>query len=303
MEKHIEPLFSIIMPVFNREKSIQVAIQSVLHQSYTNFELIIIDDASTDQTVNEIKRYNQPKIRLIQTAVNQGPAAARNSGIAVARGTYISFLDSDDELDPEFLKETAIILSGTPSNIGFMWTGMIWEENGRKEIRSWKPVHKGSSYLTFLHALHIGTNSGLTVKRTVFDTCGYFNTKLKAAEDTDFFLRITQHVDYVFTEKPLIHIRRDNKDRLSRNLKKNAEAYQLIFPKHQSIIDTSKFLQKKYYYKMMWLSFYLPDKKKAEYYFMFLFKRKLLTAKMSLIFLLYYFLPFKLASNLHTKQF
>lgn len=303
MEKHFDPLFSVIMPVYNRETSIQAAIDSVLNQSDTNYELIIIDDASTDQTINVVKDYNHPKIRLIQSIQNQGPAAARNSGIKAAKGALISFLDSDDVLEPDFLKETSRVLLNTASNIGFMWTGMYWEEHGRKEIRFWKPVSMGSSYRTFLHSLHIGTNSGLTVKRTVFDICGCFDTNLKAAEDTDFFLRITQQFDYVFTEKPLIHIHRDNKDRLSRNLKKNAESYQRIFPKHQSVIDQSKILQRKYYYKMMWLSFYLPDKKKALFYFMYLLKRKLLTVKMVFIFLLYNCLPFKWATRLHTKQY
>ena len=76
--------------------------------------------------------------------------------------------------------------------------------------------------------------------------CGYFNEKLEAAEDTDFFLRISQNYDYVFSTKYLMNVYRDGKDRLSKNLKKNARAYQLIFPQHKEVIDTSKFLKRKY---------------------------------------------------------
>jgi glycosyltransferase involved in cell wall biosynthesis len=301
MEKKFKPVFSVIMPVYNREKSVLTAVHSVLAQTFSDFELVIIDDASTDSTVSVLHTLNDSRIIVLEQAVNYGPAAARNKGIIASRGRFISFLDSDDTYEPDFLAETFKLLESSNSNIGFMWTGMHWIEDGVSRIQSWTPVFHENSYITFLHSLHIGTNSGLTIKRDVFNHCGLFDEQLKAAEDTDLFLRITQKYDYVFTTKPLIKIHRDNKDRLSKNLHKNAMAYTFIYPKHQKVIERYSTLQLKFYYKMMWLSYYLPDRKKAFQFFKLLLKNRLLKPKMLIVFLLYQCLPFSFASRLHQR--
>ena len=301
MQVSTSPIFSIIIPVYNREHTVSNAIKSVLGQTFLNFELIIVDDCSTDQSVDLIKSFNDNRIRFFEMPTNSGAAAARNNGIKNAKGIYISFLDSDDAYEPDFLKESYDLLCDTSSKIGFMWTGVNRIENNHIHQESWSPKFIQNSYFTFLNALHIGTNSGITIKKEVFEKCGYFNENLQAAEDTDFFLRITKDFDYVFTTKTLMNVYRDGHDRLSKNLQKNAKAYQEIFPQHKAVIDTSKKLQKKYYYKMMWLSFYLPDKKLAFNYFSFLIKNKLIDTKIVFIFFSYLILPFSLSSELHRK--
>ena len=301
MEGHYKPFFSIITPVFNRVDTISNEITSVLEQTFVDFEMLIIDDGSTDATLEIVQSFFDNRIKIFKTPKNGGAAAARNIGIQEANGNYISFLDSDDFYQPDFLQESFDILEKSSEKIGFMWTGLLWNEKDNIKMEFWEPKFNTSSYITFLNSLHIGTNSGITVKRKVFEICGYFDENLKAAEDTDFFLRITQQFDYTFSSKYLITINRDGKDRLSKDLKKNAEAYKVIFPKHRHIIDSSKLLQKKYYYKMMWLSFYLPNKKIASNYFFFLVNNRLINLKSLCIFLIYFFLPLKKASFVHRK--
>jgi hypothetical protein len=182
-----------------------------------------------------------------------------------------------------------------------MWTGLNRIENEYVKKECWKPTYVKNSYFTFLSSLHIGTNSGITIKKVVFEKCGYFNDKLEAAEDTEFFLRITKEYDYVFSPKYLMNVYRDGKDRLSKNLKKNARSYQLIFPQHKEMIDTSNFLKKKYYYKMMWLSFYLPNRSLGTKYFFFLIRNKIFNVKMILVYLNYLLLPLSLSSFLHKR--
>jgi glycosyltransferase involved in cell wall biosynthesis len=301
MERHSKTFFSIITPVYNREETISKAITSVLEQTFADFEMLIIDDGSTDATLEMVQSFSDNRIKIMKTPKNDGAAAARNLGIQAANGSYISFLDSDDFYQPDFLQESFNILEKSSEKIGFMWTGLLWNENNTIKQEFWEPKFNTSSYITFLNSLHIGTNSGITVKREVFDVCGYFDENLKAAEDTDFFLRITQQFDYKYSPKYLITINRDGKDRLSKDLKKNAEAYSIIFPKHKNTIDTSKVLQKKYYYKMMWLSFYLPNKKLGSNYFIFLVKNNLISFKSLLIYFNYLFLPLRQASYIHRK--
>lgn len=98
-----EPLVSIIMPAFNSQDFIKQSIQSVLNQTYTNWELLIVDDKSTDTTVEIIKECKDDRIKLMQLTRNSGAAIARNTGIKKARGSFIAFLDSDDLWHPEKL--------------------------------------------------------------------------------------------------------------------------------------------------------------------------------------------------------
>ena len=113
---------SVIIPVFNREALIGRAIRSVLAQTFSDFELIIVDDASTDRTELEVKAFTDSRIRYVRRTVNGGNAAARNTGVKNARGRLIAWLDSDDEYAPEFLEEVRATLSETGDDIGFTWT-------------------------------------------------------------------------------------------------------------------------------------------------------------------------------------
>ena len=93
----ISPIVSVIIPTYNRENLVSQAIQSVLNQTYRDFELIVVDDASIDNTQKIVNNFNDSRIRYICHKQNAGVSVAQNTGIAKARGEYIAFLDSDDE--------------------------------------------------------------------------------------------------------------------------------------------------------------------------------------------------------------
>lgn len=293
-------MFSVIVPVYNREKSISRTIKSVLDQTYKDFELIVVDDCSTDNSWDIISEIKDDHIISVKLSKNSGAAAARNQGIKLSRGKYISLLDSDDYYEPEFLELTAEALERTENNIGFSWTGVRYLQNNLKNEFIWVPQKRENPYLTFLHSLHIGTNSGVTFKKEVFENTGYFNTRLPAAEDTDFFLRLSQDYSYSIIPKILVNIERDGKDRLSKNFKRIAEAYEYFLPQHFFAINRDDKLKKKYYYKMMWLSYHNGDKKKADFYYG-LIPPNLRTLKVKIVKFLYEYFPLKAAFYLHQK--
>ena len=99
------PLVSVVMPVYNREMYVGAAIESILGQTFTDFELIIVDDGSTDQSVAIIQGYRDPRIRLIRFSQNKGVSAARNVGNHEARGEFIAVMDSDDIALPKRLEK------------------------------------------------------------------------------------------------------------------------------------------------------------------------------------------------------
>lgn len=107
---------SVIMPTFNSENSVERAIRSLVNQSYQNWELLVCDDASTDNTLNIVRLHqaSDHRVRLLPSNINQGPGVARNRGIAAATGRYIAFLDSDDEWVPHKLKRQIEVLNIHP---------------------------------------------------------------------------------------------------------------------------------------------------------------------------------------------
>lgn len=293
-------MFSVILPVYNRENSISKAVNSVLDQSYSNWELIIVNDCSTDNTIAVLSQVTDDRIKILTLPKNSGAAVARNVGIEASSGEYISLLDSDDFYEPEFLSESFKEISKSSKKVGFIWTGVRYIEKGNLKEFIWNPIKKETPYLTFLNSLHIGTNSGITFKKDIFDICGKFREDLPAAEDTEFFLRITKSYNFSFVNKVLINIERDSSDRLSKNYIKIAQAYNYFLPDHFPFIDKKKELKRKYYYKMMWLNFHLSDPKTAEEFYNKI-PKEFRTIKIKILRVLYFFLPLKIASYLHLK--
>ncbi len=111
------PQFTVVIPVFNRPREIERALRSCLTQQYNDFEVVVVDDGSTDYTASAVRRYLDPRITLLEHAANRGVCAARNSGVRRARGEWIVFLDSDDELLPDALGVMARRTAQLPEHI------------------------------------------------------------------------------------------------------------------------------------------------------------------------------------------
>ena len=101
------PKVSVVIPVYNREKYVRSAVDSILSQTFSDFELLVIDDGSTDGSIAVVQSYRDPRIRLARNNANLGVSATRNKGIQLARGVYLAFLDSDDCAYPDRLKQTS----------------------------------------------------------------------------------------------------------------------------------------------------------------------------------------------------
>lgn len=287
--------------MFNRVESLKMAIGSVLAQSYQHWELIIVDDCSTLDIEKEVKSFDDSRIIFMRLNKNSGAAAARNFGIKNSEGKIISFLDSDDFFEPEFLKISVNTLRDTEPEVGYMWTGsrLIFKNKTKESV--WAPAFNRNSYLTFLENLQVGAG-GVSIKREVFNLCGYFNVDLPASEDTEFFLRISKDFEYTFTPEILINIRRDTSDRMSTKFYNIAAAYNKFLPNHFVEIDNDPKLKMKYYYKMMWLNYHIHDKQKARYYYNKIpFEWSLTRIKCDLTKFLYESMPIDVASSLHQK--
>ncbi len=194
------PLVSVVIPCYNNAEHLVAAVDSVLAQDYPNIEVIVVDDGSTDNSVDVLKQFGA-RITLLQQA-NQGPAAARNTGMLAATGQYIAFNDSDDLWLPGKLTAQVNYLQQHP-DIGLCYCGWaVW--NGQTPLEQLKaqyqPVsssaaedayYSGWLYLKLLKDSVIHTITAV-IQREVLDTVGMFNTEYRIGEDHDFWLRISQ---------------------------------------------------------------------------------------------------------------
>ncbi len=206
------PKVSVIIPTFNRADLLAQAIDSVLSQSYTDFELIVVDDGSTDATQALLSRYRERIRYLFQE--NRGVSAARNLGIKVARGRYICLLDSDDLWLRDKLKEQIRLMKGDPK-IRVSYTDEVWIRGG-KRVNQGKRHRKYSGWiLRKLLPLCLISPSSVMIERGVFEEVGLFDESFPVCEDYDLWLRIGSRMPIYLIEKPLIVKRGGRADQLS----------------------------------------------------------------------------------------
>ena len=296
--------FSIVMPFYNRTGSVGRAVESVLKQTFAFWELLVVDDGSVDDSVSVINSFIDSRIHLLSQA-NRGAAAARNLGINHSKGRFICFLDSDDALEPDFLMQIFNKWQSVTDDVGILWTGCIFHRKSGlqnfvyKEI--WSPDIQKDPYLTFLNELRIGTNSGISVRRSVFEKIGVFNPELPAAEDTEFFLRLTKDFKYDYVPEYLINIYQTRKDRLSLKFDRIAIAYNRFIPDHLWAINSSKVLRLKFFYKLMWLNFHLGDEKAAQKYFRLVLRDRIFHLNGWLVFFIFKLFRTKIGTKLHVQ--
>ena len=198
MEKNF---ISIVIPTYNRASFLKEAIDSVLSQTYRNFELIVVDDGSTDDTPKLLSSYGE-KIKVIKKA-NKGPSAARNRGIKAAKGGWIAFLDSDDVWKPGKLEKQVQFIKDNPE-IKICQTEEIWIRNGKRvNPRKKHEMHSGWIYEQCL-PLCIVSPSSVMIHRDVFEKVGLFDETMLACEDYDLWLRIAPHYPICLVREKLI---------------------------------------------------------------------------------------------------
>ncbi len=196
---------SVVIPVMNGEKVIDRALDSVFAQTFVNFEIIVVDDGSTDQTAKLVSQRVDNRLTLLKHADNQGAAAARNTAIAAARGIWIAFLDSDDTWRKDKLERQIEALEKADPGTMACATGYYFHKNGRQHAFSFK-----SSPKEFRREIDFGCTispgSTLVVRRQVFGEIGMFDDAFRRLEDWDWLLRYVNRYDLIFVPTPLADI-------------------------------------------------------------------------------------------------
>ena len=207
-----EPLVSVIVGVYNKEKYIESCLRSVLGQTYPHFELIVVDDASTDGSLAEIGKMEDGRIRLVRMPANSGlPAIPRNRGLAQARGEFVAFLDADDRwLDQKLYKQIDFMRKRPEFPLTHTGCYVIDSAGTRKEIRHEGSVPPSGEYFRGLMKHCWICLSTIMLRRDLLDKIGLFNESpdYLTGEDWEFFWRAARHHPIGFLEEPLAEYRK-----------------------------------------------------------------------------------------------
>jgi glycosyltransferase involved in cell wall biosynthesis len=201
-----KPKVSVVIPTYNRSFLLEKAIVSVLEQTFTNYEIIVVDDGSSDNTRQVIDKF-AGRVRYYYQE-NGGPSSARNRGIQAAMGEYIAFLDSDDVFFPEKLETQARALDEN-QEYGMVFSHAVtMDEEGHPAGSSWKGVMSGWIYPRnlFIKNCMIATPS-VMVRASVFERVGVFDESLSLCEDLDLWRRIARRYPVLQICRPLVKVR------------------------------------------------------------------------------------------------
>ena len=231
------PKVSVVIPVFNRQTAVLRAIDSVLAQTVQDFEVIVVDDASTDETAAEVTAIPDPRIRLVRHDRRRGGSAARNSGIRASTGPYVAFLDSDDEWLPSKLERQLQVFEQAGDDLGLVYTSAEWVyPHGTVRI-----VRR--RYPELAHSLLaenvIGETSLGMVRRQVLEELGGFDETLPSCQDMDLWLRICQRYRADVVPEPLVRVTKsDDKGRITNNIANGLRGRALFRDKHREQMVT-----------------------------------------------------------------
>lgn len=262
-------LVSIIIPTFNRAKTLTRAIKSCLDQTYKELEILVIDDCSTDNTRQAVEEFADKRVRYISHSKNSGPAASRNTGIRNASGEFLAFLDSDDEWAKNKIERQLTVfgnLSTNEENVGLIFVNGYNEAEGHVFI---KGTESGIVYSPRRDAFYplrvlICPPSAWLLPRKVISNIGFFDERMYNWDDGDYLARVAYRYDIYFLNELLVtwHGSAVHVNKMSENLIKGKEIF--LENNYQFIKKDRKYLFK--FYRALGKDSIAINKLKARHY-------------------------------------
>jgi glycosyltransferase involved in cell wall biosynthesis len=235
----MSPRVSVVIPTKNRANFLDLAIRSVVNQTFKDFEILIVDAASSDDTEGVVRKFRDERIRYIYQQVDRGVSASRNTGIEQSSGNYVGFLDDDDIWMPNKLEKQ---LKGYDKRIGvgaIFVGGYIINENG-KLLGYSLPSFGRSVFPDILERNFLGNCSAVMAKKECLTEVGLFDERLKAAEDWDLWIRLAKRYEIACIPEPLILYRIHKKSITRTRAPDRLQAAELMFKKFLTDINTCK---------------------------------------------------------------
>lgn len=216
------PKFTIVIPLYNKENYIKNTLQSVIEQTFEDFEILIINDCSTDRSLEKAKRVSDKRIKIIAHEQNKGLSAARNTGIKAAKANYIAFLDADDLWKPTFLEKINFLTEKYPQANLFATNYEVLLENQKTRIYQYKflQIEKDGIVSNFYEVSRnqsIYNHSCFCLAKKVFNEIGYYAEEISYGEDIDFMIRAHANNTMAYYNEPLSIYRLESENQITQS--------------------------------------------------------------------------------------
>ncbi len=228
-----EPLVSVLIPTYNRAARLMAAVKSVQAQTYGAWELIVVDDASTDTTQEVMHDLSaaDARIKYVRFDLNQGQSAARNRAAELAAGKYLAFLDSDDEWLPEKLAQQVSFFESQSETVALTYSGAYFRNASEGTTRIKHAVDSGDLHEKELLYNPVGGPSRVMVRTSVFKQVGGFDVSFRSHEDWDLWIRISETWSIAALDVPLI-VYIESSDSMTLDPAKLVAGYEHLWQKH-----------------------------------------------------------------------
>lgn len=233
---------SVIIPTHNRAELLKTAIRSVCEQTYSDWEAIIIDDHSSDQTSEIVHAFQDDRIKYLQNHGKSGPSTSRNLGISAAIGNYIAFLDDDDEWLPCKLEKQLAILDKSPASVCGIYSNRIKIDK-----------HSGNTISAHLNADTLRGNllyqlmlknpiatPTLVVRKSCLDEVGCFDENMSYMEDRDLWIRLALRWDFEYIDEALVKVFMHGNEHLSRDLLGQTQGRAILLNRYQDLLSKNR---------------------------------------------------------------
>lgn len=238
------PVISVVIPVYNGDKTIAATVSSVLSQSFEELELLVVNDGSQDQTLEIVQAFTDNRLQVLNYS-NAGLAASRNRGLSVAAGEFVSFIDADDLWTPDKLADQLQALRQNPqAALAYSWTDCVTDQ--ARFVRHGSHISaEGSVYKQLLLGNFLDSGSNALIRRSAFETTGGFDESLKAAEDWDMFLRLAKTYEFACVPKVQVLYRLSSQS-MSANLERQEqESLKVLRRAYELVPELSKGIRNK----------------------------------------------------------
>jgi glycosyltransferase involved in cell wall biosynthesis len=232
-----QPLVSVVIPTYGRSETLVEAVRSVIKQTYTNIELLVVDDASptpVEKQVSKLPFGSLTAVEFIRHEENRGANVARNSGIDAASGQYVAFLDDDDRWDERKIDRQMAAFRDSDPGTGVVYTGIRYERPNETVVKT--PEWRGDVVEDLLAGRNFGQFSSLMVHTDVIEAAGRPDERFPIWQDREWFFRLAQHCRFEPVTEPLTIRKTGHDDQISGNFEgKRDVAYPLFVEKHRSL--------------------------------------------------------------------
>jgi glycosyltransferase involved in cell wall biosynthesis len=256
-----KPFFTVVIPTHNRSGLLKRAVFSVLSQTFERFELIIVDDHSTDDTPSVAGSFSDPRIQYVINYRTKGACGARNVGIFLAKGEWVALLDDDDVWLPDKLKIQYQRIQGMEQTVGLVCTDFAVFKGKGKKPKIYKNRPSGWVRDKLLYGHGIGCLSSVCIRTEVLKAIDGFDERFKSNQDQDLWIRVAEISKFAYVPKTLVCFIQDNRmDRIGFNFKGKLEGWIMLRDKNSTSIDKSLRLRYRFESRIFTYAFLLKNR-------------------------------------------